>query len=255
MKTNTDFKAEETFALLLIGQPLSGKTNVAMSFDRPLFFSTDRKLANAVSRFPGKEFRYVYPFHAEDGTELKSEAKWHAIHTAIRRDGIDPWPRTLVIDNLSDISDALIDHIVSVDGTKITRAGVKCMEMSHWAPYKSLMQRLILVARSLGKMLVVCCHEKEDMDGVTGILTYKPLVGGQLRDNLGSMFTDVWRCETKMVQKSPQYPNGVQYLVRTTPTSRIALGNSVGLPSEFEFTWDAFIAARAKLSPPSGGGN
>lgn len=227
MKSNTEFKPSNDFALLLVGPPLAGKTNVAMCFPTPYFISTDRKLQNAVARHPGKKFFYDY-------IDAEPAKRWTQLTELLKAAGQNPEIQTIVIDNLTDVCTYLIDHIIANGGTKLTVGGEKVMEMTHWQPFKILLTRLITVGKSMGKMFIVCAHEAVEKDEVTGVLNYKPLIPGSMQNQLGAYFTDVWRCETEQVGKE------VSYIVRTTPTPRMALGNSLNLPSTFKFTWTEF---------------
>jgi len=227
MLASTSFTPSKEFALLLIGPPLSGKTNVAMSFPTPYFFSTDRKLGNAVVRHNNKAFFYDYPCAEPD-------KRWDTMCAALKLAMVDPKIETIVVDNLTDVTQFLIDHIIAHGGTKLTVGGEKVMEMNHWQPFKLLMTKLITTLKSCGKMIVVCAHETIDKDEVTGMLSYTPNIPGALRTTLGAYFTDVWHCETELVGKE------CKYIVRTMPTPRMALGNSLGLPQTFSFTWEEF---------------
>ena len=58
MKSATDYKVTNTFACLLVGEPKTGKTNVAMGFPDPWFLDLDLNLASAVRRTTAKKFFY-----------------------------------------------------------------------------------------------------------------------------------------------------------------------------------------------------
>ena len=247
MNLSTSFRPENSFGLLLIGPPLSGKTSVAMQFAKPYIISTDHKIQNAVSRIPaGKEWFYDY-VDVDNGKPVPYEQQWTRATQLLKAGCTDPNVQTVIWDNLSDLSGMLQAHVIANGGTKLIVGGEKVFEMQHWQPFKLLMQRAISFARGSGKMFIVCCHEDTEKDEVTGVLTYKPLVPGQLRGQLGGMFTDVWRCE---VTTNPGKPP--TYFVRTSPTPRMALGNSLGLPQEFVFTWDEFQKHMNNFAPPVG---
>lgn len=238
MKTNTQYTPLNDLALLLVGPPLSGKTNVAMAFPAPYIISTDHKLNNAVSRFPGKEFFYDYgDVDTDTGQPIESPKRWNRVCELVKKNYSDPRVKTIVIDNLTDLAGYLIDHIIANGGTKLTVGGEKVMEQQHWQPFKLLMTRFINTLKMTGKFVVVCAHETIDKDDVTGTLLYRPLIPGQLKDTLGQYFTDVWRTECEKVS------NGIVYRVRTAPTSRMSLGSQFKLPQEFVFTWEEFEKA------------
>lgn len=237
MKTQSDYVPQNDFGLLLVGPPLSGKTTVAMQFPDVYVISTDHKLKNAIQRLPaGKKWWYDYVDVDDFGRSVPYHEQWARATTLLKNACVDPQIRTIVWDNLTDLSGMLQAHIIANGGSKLVVGGEKVMEQTHWQPFKLLLQRSIALARGSGKVFIVCCHEVIDKDEISGMMVYRPLVPGQLRDHLGGFFTDVWRCETDVVPGKP-----IRYFVRTVPTPRMSLGRSVaGLPDEFVFDWDTF---------------
>jgi len=239
MKTQNDYKPVNDFGLLLIGPPLSGKTTVAMQFPNPYIISTDRKIGNATSRLlKDKKWWFDYVDVDDANQPVALDKQWTRATDLLKAAPSKPEIQTIIWDNLSDLSNMLYAHIIANGGTKLTVGGERVFEQQHWQPFKLLMSRAISFARSSGKLFVVCCHEDIEKDEVTGTLTYRPLIPGQLKNQLGGFFTDVWRTE---VSASPS--QAAKYYVRTVPTPRMALGNSIaGLPIEFEFEWSKFQA-------------
>lgn len=238
MKTNTQYTPLNDLALLLVGPPLSGKTNVAMSFPDPYFISTDHKLNNAVTRFPGKKFFYDFgDVDTETGVAIPADKRWNRMVELIKTASKDPDIKTIVIDNMTDVAAYLIDHIIAAGGSKLVVGGEKVMQIEHWQPFMILMTRLIVALKSTNKFIVVCAHELVEKDEISGTLTYRPSVPGRLRDTLGAYFTDVWRTETETTT------SGTVYRVRTAPTARMSLGTQFALPANFVFTWPEFEKA------------
>lgn len=239
MKTQDQFKPINDLGVLLVGPPLSGKTCVAMQFPAPYIISTDHKIKNAVQLLPpGKQWWFDYVDTDDNGKPVAEADQWTRATTLLKKGCADPNVQTVIWDNLSDLSGILQSHIIANGGTKLRVGGEQVFEMSHWQPFKLLLQRAIAYARGSGKIFVLCCHETVERDEVSGMLTYLPLIPGQLRGQLGGYFTDVWRTEVDVVPGKPP-----RYYVRTTPTPRQALGHSVlGLPSEFVFDWNKFAA-------------
>lgn len=237
MLTHTTYAAKPSFALLLQGPPLSGKTNVAMAFPDPYFLDADDKLANAVKRYPGKRFWYDCPArrNGEIAIELKDQWAYGAecINAAIKSTDI----KTIVLDSGSAIGDMIIAHILKF-GTKLTIAGRPSMEMQHWGPYQDIWKATVMGIRASGKKLIVIVHDSITEDALTGETIVRPLIKGALKDGFGGMFTDIWHAETK-VKPDPKKPGQMttEYYVRTTPNAKFTLGNSLtDLPSEFVVT-------------------
>lgn len=235
MKTQENFTAAQTFGLLLVGPPKSGKTNVAMCFPDPYVLDCDMNLQSAVQRHPGKKFFYDCPDLDEAGKELPREKKWLRLVELTKANMLSPLTKANVVDSLSKVSEYLCDYLVDkgATGKDLSIGGEKMMTLQLWYPYKVLFTRYIAMLRSCGKPLVMCAHEKIDKDEVSGTLMYRPNVSGGLVDNIGMYFTDVWRCEVDKIG------NEYKYYVRTMPIPRVqSLGNSLGLPETFVMTPD-----------------
>lgn len=245
MNSNKNFQPEKQFSLLLIGPPLSGKTNVAMGFPKPYFLSTDKKLANAVQRHPGKEFYYDYTTIDETGKAVEESKRWERLVKLLGEAIKNPEVETIVFDNLTDIGvyvqDWLLAHPCGKADTPLLIGGVKCMAQAHWRPFKTKILELIRLAQASGKYVVVCCHEGVEKDELTGQQRYVPLIGGELKGMLGAIFTDVWHCEVEQGLK------GIEYKVRTQPTGRMALGTSLNLPASFVFSFEEVDRALQNL--------
>jgi hypothetical protein len=225
MRTNETYKSNQSFGLLLLGLPKSGKTNVAMCFPAPYFADCDNNLSSAVRRFPDKKFWYDIINIDDQGKEVPKEKRWTRLTDNIKLAVADPNIKTIVIDSLSLVADYAIDHICH-------EQKIPVMRIQDWGSLKNLMTRFVTYLRSTGKMIIVTGHEKYDKDEVSGTILYRINFPGSLADNIGAFFSDVWRCECE--EKGGKYV----YTVRTMPTPRMALGNSLGLPATFEFTWD-----------------
>lgn len=260
MKTNSDFKLDESMAVLLIGESGTGKTNVCMEFDRPYFIDFgDANLPSAVMRHPGKEFYWDRVDQDDSGKPVPPADRWKRGMELLTKNGPDPKCGAIVDDCLSGMQSVLCDHILNLGSQAekpLTVGGVKVMTMTLWTPFKDLLRARIIQARSYGKPYIMTCHIKPEKNEVTGVLEYGPLLSGQLKDNLASLFTDYWSTQVDPNADKAKYPNGVRYYVQTVPTNRFALKCSCGLPGQFEFTWAAWQqhqAARVAARLTAGG--
>lgn len=252
MLTHTQYSAATQFALLLIGPPLAGKTNVAMNFPDPYFLDADDKLANAAARHPGKRFWYDCPLRRDGKTSIPLPEQWGYVSECINAAIKVPEIRTIVLDSATALSDMLIAHILKF-GTKLTIAGQPSMEMQHWGPFAAIWKKLIMGIRASGKMLVLISHERVIEDQLNGSKSIGPLIGGSLKDNLGSMFTDVWHAEhrTKPNREKPGQMT-TEYFVRTQPFANMTLGTSLkDLPAEFVVTPEEVLKRVPNLTPPT----
>lgn len=236
MKTATEYHEQKQFGLLLLGEPLAGKTCVAFQFPDPYILDADEKLANAVRLFgKGKRFWYDSPERVPD------QERWPTALKMLDAAIASPEPKTIVLDGLTQMADYLQDFLVGQPSAikDLIIGGQKMMTQSHWYPFKVMGSRFIAKLRAActaaNKALIVTAHVRLEKDELTGALQLRPNISGQLADTLSSLFTDVWLLFNKVVDVSPQYPDGIQRIVRCAPTNRIQLGCSLALPPEFEF--------------------
>lgn len=253
MKTHENPPEENVFALAIIGEPFTRKSSIMFQFPRPLIFDCDRKLANVISYYPDvKPYWYVEPDLDEvTGKEVPAHLKWPRFVGLVNKYGQQPGPAVLAFDSMSRVSDYLCDYIVGQGGpTKdLVVGGEKVMTQQMWYPYKELLTRFIVGVRAFGKPCIFIFHERTDKDEVTGAYMRQPKLGGQLRDDVAKLFTDVWRTKVLPCPVDAKHPSGVRYVVRTEPEAMIQqLGHSKPLPHEFEFDWKVIAAAYPKLA-------
>lgn len=248
MLSSNQFSLNTSIAVLLLGPPLSGKTNVAFQFPDPYFLDCDDKLTNAVARNSGKKFWYDCPLRKlnKEGQFVGVEdiLRWEEAVARLKEAGSSPEVKTIVIDSVTSLNAMIFQHILRFPSTAkvpLQVGGIKVMDQSMWGPYRDLWTRLIMGLRGTGKIVVCIAHDTVDKDEITGTLSYRPSWAGQLKDTGAGLFTDVWHCESRNVPDTTKSGHmKTEYFVRTHPTPMMALGNSLGLPREFSFTWEKF---------------
>ncbi len=242
---STDYNPNNSFSLMLIGPPFSGKTNAALTFPNPYILDADDKMGNGVVRLPkDKKFWFDRVLVDDKGGAVTPELRWTRATECLKAACAMPEIETIIVDSGTAMSTFLQDHILHAGGSKLVVAGVKSMDMQCWGPFQTLMTRLIMMLKASGKKFIWICHEELEKDEVTGSFRYTPLVQGALRHKMAGMFTNVWRCETKSgLGKDNKMET--TYIVRTQPKAQMTLGNSLGLPAEFTLSWDEL----SKLMP------
>jgi len=233
MKTGTTYKRAEAFALLLIGEPKSGKTTLAMSFPKPYIMDLDKNLSGALRHHGDKMGEFW--FDDVDDVE-KPEKKWseacNRIVEACKTEG----PETIIIDGLTIMAEYLQYHILANTAKdsnkgKLIIAGEECMQMNHWTPFQNLMKRLVMTCKASGKKLVFICHEQTIESDSGAIKGYRPMIQGSLKHNLAGFFTDVWRCEAGVKAQKPYWA------VRFAPKNMMQIGNSLQIKDiDFDVT-------------------
>tara|TARA_R110000868_G_scaffold81743_1_gene231148 strand:+ start:1177 stop:1947 length:771 start_codon:yes stop_codon:yes gene_type:complete len=254
MKTADLYEQDKSFALLLIAPPKSGKTVLGLSFPDPYVLDCDNNLAGALRyhNFNNKPFRFWF----DDPNEVPVEKRWAFCMEKLAEAVKDPDVKTIFVDGLALMGYYLEQHILanSNKGTggmaDLVIAGEKVMNMSQWGPFKNLMSKLVMGAKSSGKLFVMSCHEQAMTNDKDSVIAYVPLISGSLRNNIAGFFTDVWRCETSNKATGPEYS------VRFAPKSLMQIGNSLNIKETSFVTsgktreqiWE-YLAPKLGISP------
>jgi len=143
-----------------------------------------------------------------------------------------PEVETIVVDSATKLSDYIMSDV-------LREQGKRQMEMTSWGFYLRKWTSFIGQLTAIPKNFVLICHEKVEKDEVDQALRYFINLPGQIKDIIGSMFTDVWRTE---VSEKPGIKPEYDWMVRTMPNFRFALKNSLGLPPLFKFDWPTIAA-------------
>lgn len=233
MKTGSTYQTKQNFAVLLVGEQKTGKTNLAMSFPDPWFLDCDRNIARAARVVKNKVWFFDDPYVDDKGTELPTEKRWNNAVAQLKAAAKAPEVKTLVIDGLAALADMLVAHIIhevkTSEGKVIDR-----LRIQDYQPLKTLMTNLVMGLRSSGKLLVFTSHQKGDKDEMTGRMRYTINMPGSLSENFGGFFSDVWATTSGPVVGKP---GEVKYEMHTKPTGfHINLGTSLDLPAIIDCT-------------------
>lgn len=253
MKDGTLYPRNTALAILVLGHPGAGKTNLCMEFPDPWYLDADQNLRNAVERHPGKHFTWDNPEVDAVGKPNAEEARWARCVELVKVAGAAPEVGTIVIDGLGRVADYLKAYLVHTGGQAekpLIVGGMKVMTMSLWGPFADLLKRFVFLCRSFGKPFIMTSHIGVDENELTTIKEQKVLLQGALKSDFPKLFTDAWMANAapngaEAYKKS----NGVRYYVRTAPDVRIMLKQSCGLPAEFEHDSPEFKRLIASLAP------
>lgn len=228
MKSSDQYKPTQSFGLIIVGAPGTGKTCLAAKFPRPYYLDCDNNLNSVRSVFPSSKFLYDTIDVDDNGAQVAEEKRWVRLLDCTTTAAKSPDVETIILDSLTKASDYLVSFILDKEKPKDGT-----MRIQDWGTFKVLMTRYLTKLRTTGKMIVVIAHEKYDKDEMSGVLQFKVTVPGQLGDHIGALFTDMWRCECKEAK-----PGEYSYFVRTKPTARISLKTSMPIAPTFEFSWE-----------------
>jgi len=232
MKTISQSRPRVSFGLLLVGPPKSGKSIYTIrTFPNIYVCDLDNNLTGPVSFLEDKKalpnFSYDTIDLLDDGTECPPEKRWSRMIACTKVAVASPDIDTVFIDGLTKLSNNLISHILAAERQEN-------MRIQDWLSYQNLMNKFVTYLRSSGKLIIMSAHETVEEDEYDKVLKHFIAIPSKLRHTLAGLFTDAWRAEYKPGAGGAE---GV-YSLRTVSTSRMSLGNSLGLPVLFPMNED-----------------
>lgn len=223
MKSSDSYSLQQSLAVLLVGDPKSGKTGIAAAFPDPYFLDVDNNLASAVRVMQGKKFWY--------DTLVQTVKEKHEIY----KKGLDclkeaknaPEIKTIVLDSISVyvayICEWIVNEHVRMGDRDKNGKVIDALTLPDYGKLLTILRSIIFDLRSSGKYVVVTSHQSSSKDELTGAVKYALDIPGSAKDTLGGCFTDVWAASA-----TPMPGNKTKYEIRTRPTGfHVALGTSI----------------------------
>lgn len=214
MKPSTSFTPAQNVAVLLVGDPGSGKSNLIMATPTPGIIDCDGNLGSAVRRAEGKKFFYSQPFRDDAGVEVPENLRWKRAMSETMAMLKHPEIETIVIDGLSNLCRWGMIHVEQ----ELTNAGINTKK-EYLAKYQSfipLLSNFITTLRIPGKLVFVTVHQIADKDEILGRTRFFLDIPGRLSEVLGGQFTDVWGTES--LPDPTNTKTMAKYNIRTKPT-------------------------------------
>lgn len=248
MKSSTDYSIAESVSILLVGNPKTGKTNIAASFPAPYFLDIDGNLASAVRELRKSNKKFYYDNPVKDA---KTKADVYKLGLAALNAAKDhPDIGTVVLDSISMYVDFICEWIVAEhirlgDNDKSGKP-ITTMTLPDFGKLLNILKSIVFDLRKSGKYVVVTSHQTTTKDDLTGIVHKALAMPGSAKDTFGGCFTDVWGTDQVVI------PGGkTKFMVYTAPvTSHVPLGRSVrSMPKEFDLTDKSLPDIWAMLSP------
>lgn len=240
MKVSDLAKGERHEKVMVYGESGSGKTCLASGFPGPVHYSDfDGKISSVIGFLsknnPARLQEIEYdPF--TDVTKAKGVRPFKAFLerlTLLEKEVAAGKYKTVVIDSMTTLSDALMENVMAENpGIKGPVAGVPGMQ--HYLvltfQFKQLIKRLL----ALPCNVVMLGHIKVDKDENTGRITYRPMLSGQLPEQVPILFEEVYRAfvetkEGKTTHYAQTRPQG-GYVARTQKTN---------LPDKIELSYES----------------
>ena len=233
MIPSTAFRPDRSVAVLVAGDPGSGKTRLALAFPRPGILDCDGNLSSAVRVSKDKPFLYSQPFRTDDGKEVPDVDRWNRAMSETKLLLASPETETFVLDGLSNLCRWGLIHAEN----ELMKAGIN-IKKEYLAKYQSfipLLTNYITMLRIPGKYVVVNVHMNMEKEELAGVVRYVLDIPGRLANNLGGQFTDVWGMTAQADPSNTKV--GAKYLIRTKPTGyHVTLKTSLDLEPSLNIT-------------------
>jgi hypothetical protein len=239
---NTYTTTEDYIRLILQGEPKSGKTTLACQFPGAYIIDSDVNLGGPLRYLRDHNLPLPLGFDVLDkngtGQDIDMSMRYTRFQILMSEALKHPDIKTIVIDSATSFSDVLLAE------TQRMQPSVKDGRQL-WGFFFTYGKELMARLRLFRKHIIFIAHERTDKLPDGGVV-YPVRIAwpGQLGQIMPSFFTDVWRTEIKQVGFSPNAK--YKWVVQTMPSYQYKLGNSLGLPDEFEFDWKVI---ESKLKP------
>lgn len=237
MQPISNLSTSSPLRILLQGDPWTGKTTLACQFPGAYVIDVDLNLSRAIGRM--QELKLQLPIgydvldRDESGAAVAPQNRYDRfIKLAVAAEE-NPAIQTIIIDSATTFADVLEAYIRKLQPALATAKDKRQFFGFFWQYGRNFMD----VLKGFRKHIILICHEKlkTDTEG-NPIYPYKVAWAGQMGDMMGAFFTDVWRCAS--VEKVEGGRKVNKFVVQTAPTYKHVLGDSLGLPDEFEFKWE-----------------
>lgn len=226
-----NYAKESHLRLLLQGPPGSGKSTLACHFPGVYIADLDINLGGPLRWLRENNgpmpVGYDIVGRSDDGKEIPPKDCYQRLGTLLNIALKDPSIETIVIDSATKLGDYIQAEVMRAQGKSE-------MTLQLWGFYLQQWKQFISQLSAQRKHLILTCHEAVEKDEIEQTLKYFVQIAGQMKFIIGSMFTDIWRCEVA-VTSGPNPRHNFQ--VRTMPDFRYQLKNSLSLPPIFKFSW------------------
>lgn len=219
------------FSCLLIGSPGAGKSTAASTAPGPiLFIDVDNKLhkmANMQSKIKSGEV--IQWALNEPLAEVSLSRLAHMSKDEIKPGGNMVVPRPKGYIKLAEMIDTLIASkcVIDVNGKQVK---IETVVLDSYTSMAEHLKRLLMAANQTSTMtlplygvqlsnfetlnntllslpanVIFIAHQQADKDELTGEISFKPLIEGQMKEKIGKDFEEVYYLEKKILGDVARY--------------------------------------------------
>jgi hypothetical protein len=181
-------------AILLVGDPGSRKTTLALQFPKVYIFDADSNMSaplNFLKQANPNFANTIYYDRAnvdDTGKEIPIPNQYAHMSACLNAAFKNPDIETIVLDSLTSIVDILIAECKRL----ASRANNLEMRIQDWGTFGGLLKHLVTSLRSSGKISIFTGHNRVEKDESDGRWKYFLNIPGQSSTLLSGLFTDVW---------------------------------------------------------------
>ncbi len=193
MKSALDLPIND-LAILLVGDPGSRKTTLALQFPGVYIFDCDKNMSAPLnylkqidSSLPSK-IHYDHAYTDDEGKPIPPAQRYAHFTKCITLATKDPSIQTIIVDSLT----AFVDVLVSEVKRQASRADNLEMRIQDWGTFGGLLKHVVTQLRTSGKIVVFTGHNRVEKDESDGRWKYFLNIPGQSSTLLSGLFTDVW---------------------------------------------------------------
>lgn len=225
MKTSNQFEIKKQTSILLVGDPGTRKTSLALQFPKPYVLDVDDNLTGPIRHFgsdlpflwdsahvvsedwkvPGTNTKY------QEGDKLKPEHQFLWAVKCLNDAASSEEVETIILDSITAFVDIMIAEVKRQQG----RSQDSEMRIQDWGKFAYLVKHVVMTLKSGPKTTVVTLHNLIDKDEADGRYKTFLSVPGQSKNTLGAFFNHVWALYVK--QGGPPNKRTYEHRVRTMP--------------------------------------
>lgn len=229
-------------SFLLIGEPGTGKTNFLGTLPKPLYvFDADKGMRTlfGVEGITYDTFRDA-PFGMAPAPGLY---KWGSGWLAMRKQAEElvrdcPYA-SVAIDTVSFAFELAKNYARLKNPAK---QGPEAMELPQWGDTAGQMKSFLDVFLAIRAVKVATCHVKRDINPVTDVVEFLPLLEGQMQGKIGGFFDE---CYYTNIKKEGSGDKAIyRYCVQTAQANLFKSARTrLGVPDGTDSNWPAVLKA------------
>lgn len=255
MKPGTSITTSDK-AIIIVGDPGSRKTTLALHFPRPYFLDCDGNMAAPVDQTGIRDFFHDSACRDDAGELIHPLDRFNWCVRCLNIAAASPDVDTIVIDSLTTLTDIIFSEIkrqehavAGMTPEAKTLVDAKAMRQQDWGKFAAIMKNLMTKLRTANKILVVIAHNNIDKgDADARYMTFLN-VPGMCKNTLSGLFTDCWNtfCDIQGIGAASTH----KFCIRTLPVSDTDVR---GIKSSFKgmkriMTFDELLPIIKSLKP------